>query len=206
MILFAMTSPTPDDPNAGSPQSPPPGSPPPGYGQQGPTPGYGQQNPAQQGYPQQGPAQQGYGQPGYPPPGAAPYPAQPFGGVAGPRPRGPIGEPRSAGMTILWSVLTCGIWTILWSYWNHEELQRYRGDGIGGVGGALLAAFVSPVVMFTIPMEIEQMYREEGRQPPVTTMWGLWFLLPIIGNFVWYLAVQKALNEFWMDHGAPAPS
>jgi hypothetical protein len=34
---------------------------------------------------------------------------------------------------------------------------------------------------------------------------GLWFLLPIVGFFIWYIKVQEAINDFWMRRGAPAP-
>jgi hypothetical protein len=64
--------------------------------------------------------------------------------------------------------------------------------------------FISPVVMFTIPSEIEKMYQRDGRESPVSTLWGLWFLLPIIGHVVWYLKVQSALNDFWMSKGSQA--
>ena len=56
--------------------------------------------------------------------------------------------------------------------------------------------------MFTVPNEIEKMYQRDGRQSPVSTLWGLWFLLPVIGQFIWYLNVQRALNEFWASKGA----
>ena len=55
--------------------------------------------------------------------------------------------------------------------------------------------------MFTIPNEIEKMYQREGRQSPVSTVWGLWFLLPIIGNIIWYVKVQRVLNDFWPSKG-----
>jgi hypothetical protein len=55
-------------------------------------------------------------------------------------------------------------------------------------------------VWFTLANEVEQMYREDGQEPPITTLWGLWFLLPIIGSFVWYLRMQRSLNEFWASH------
>jgi hypothetical protein len=71
--------------------------------------------------------------------------------------------------------------------------------------GVILAVLVHAAVMFTIPMEIEQMYHEEGLESPVSTLVGLWFLLPLIGNLVWYFQVQGALNDFWMARGAPAP-
>ena len=105
-------------------------------------------------------------------------------------------------MTILLSIITCGVWTWVWSFQNHEELKRYRGDGLGGPIGLVLAIVVSAAVMFTIPIEIEKMYQEEGLPSPVSALIGLWVLLPIIGNFVWYFQVQRALNQFWTARGA----
>lgn len=122
----------------------------------------------------------------------------------GPRWRGPVGRPRSIGLTILLTILTCGIWQIVWSYQTHEDLERYRGEGIGATIALILAIFASIAVMFTVPMEIEKLYREEGLEPPFTTLIGLWGLLPLIGNVVWYLQVQKALNDFWIARGAVA--
>jgi hypothetical protein len=116
--------------------------------------------------------------------------------------RGPIGKPRSAGVTILLSIVTFGIWTFVWSYWNGEELKAYRRDGLGGLAYVLFTIFVSPVTMFVMANEVEKMYVEEGRAPLITTMWGLWFLLPLIGNIIWYLRIQRALNEFWQARGA----
>ena len=62
--------------------------------------------------------------------------------------------------------------------------------------------FVSPVLMFTIPNEIKNMYERDGRESPVSAVWGLWFLLPLIGNIIWYVKVQRPLNEFWLSKGA----
>jgi hypothetical protein len=121
-----------------------------------------------------------------------------------PMPQAPTGTPtrqigvqRSAGLTILLTIITLGIWALVWSYLNAEEMKRYRGQGLGGVITLILAIFINPVVWFTLANEAEQLYREDGREPPITTIWGLWFLLPIIGNFVWYLRMQRSLNEFW---------
>lgn len=178
------TEPAGADPGGGA--SPPPGAQPPGGqappGQGAPPPGSG------------------------PPPGlAVPPGSTPLGWVntpIGPRWRGPVGRARPIGVTILLTIVTCGVWAIVWSYQNHDELQRYRGDGLGGAVAIILAIFVSPAIMFTVPMEIEKMYQEEGQESPVTTLWGLWFLLPIIGNIIWYVKVQDALNDFWVARGA----
>ena len=143
----------------------------------------------------------GYGPPpGYnPPPGYAP---QGYSQPRGVPPQSLSGPFYNAGVSILLAIVTLGIWRVFWTYRTNEDLKRYNGDGLGGAVGAVLAFFIVPVVMFTIPNEIEKMYHRDGRQSPVSTIWGLWFLLPLIGNFVWYLKVQDALNDFWMSKGS----
>ena len=108
----------------------------------------------------------------------------------------------SKGLVILLMIVTCGIWGIFWTYRTNEDLKKYNGDGIGGVLGIVIYLLLSVVLMFTIPNEIEKMYQRDGRESPVSTVWGLWFLLPIIGNIIWYVKVQSALNEFWVSKGA----
>jgi hypothetical protein len=56
--------------------------------------------------------------------------------------------------------------------------------------------------MFLMANEVEQIYRRQGKEPPITTLWGLWFLLPLIGNLIWYLRIQRAINDEWSAHGA----
>jgi hypothetical protein len=99
------------------------------------------------------------------------------------------------------TIVTFGLWTWLWSYWNGEELKNYRRDGLGGVGYLLLTIFISPVTMLLMANEVEKLYVEAGEQPRITTLWGLWFLLPLIGNIIWYVRIQHAINEFWQARG-----
>jgi hypothetical protein len=106
------------------------------------------------------------------------------------------------GINILLAFVTCGIWFGVYAYRTHGDLKRYNGDGLGEVAGLLLGIFVSPVVMFTIPSEIEKMYQRDGRQSPVSTLLGLWFLLPFVGWIVWWIKVQRPLNDFWASKGA----
>ena len=42
---------------------------------------------------------------------------------------GPVGKPRSIGLVILLSIVTFGVWTIIWSYQNGEELKSYARTG-----------------------------------------------------------------------------
>jgi hypothetical protein len=114
-----------------------------------------------------------------------------------------VGGPfYSTGLVILLTIVTLGIWPFLWTYRTSEDLKAYNGDGLGGWLGVVLYLFVSPVVMFTIPNEIKNAYERDGRESPVTALWGLWFLLPIIGHIIWYVRVQSALNDFWVAKGA----
>jgi hypothetical protein len=106
------------------------------------------------------------------------------------------------GLVIVLTIITCGIWGFFWTYRTNEDLKKYTGDGLGGAVGVVLYLLLSVVLMFTIPNEIQKMYEREGRQSPVTTLWGMWFLLPLIGNIVWYVRVQQALNDFWSSKGS----
>jgi hypothetical protein len=108
----------------------------------------------------------------------------------------------NTGLNILLAIVTCGIWTWVWTFRAGDDLKRYNGDGLGGVLQLVLVILLAPIVWFTIPNEIEKMYQRDGRESPVSTLWGLWFLLPLVGPFIWYPKVQRALNDFWLSKGS----
>ena len=135
-----------------------------------------------------------------PPPASAPgYAVVPTGRV----PERLGGPYYSIGIVILLTIVTLGIWGIFWTYRTNEDLKKYNGDGLGGVLGIVIYLLINVVLMFTIPNEIKNMYERDGRESPVSAIWGLWFLLPLIGNIIWYVKVQHALNDFWVSKGAP---
>ena len=189
----------PPSPQDGTPRDTPPDRPPPPPGPPG-APGWQWQQPGQY-------APGGQHPPGgeYPPAGQYPQgqwqQAAPWqqGGVVPPSIAGPYHSP---GLVILLTIVTCGIWGAVWSYRTGEDLKQYTSDGLGGVLNLVIFLLISPVLMFTIPAEIEKMYQRDGRESPVNALWGLWFLLPLIGNIIWYLKVQEALNDFWVSKGA----
>jgi hypothetical protein len=120
--------------------------------------------------------------------------------------RGPVGNTRSIGLSILWAVLTLGIYTFIWVYKTQEEVKRYSGNGIGGVLGLVIYILISPVTYFIVPSEVRYMYEDlDGQRSPVRGIYGLWFLLPLIGSIVWFVQVQGALNRYWESKGAPPP-
>ncbi len=54
--------------------------------------------------------------------------------------RGPVGNTRSIPLSILWAILTLGIYTFIWVYRTQEETKRYSGNGIGGILGIVIWA------------------------------------------------------------------
>jgi hypothetical protein len=83
---------------------------------------------------------------------------------------GPIGKPRSVGPTIRVTVVTVGFWTWLWSYWNGEELNMYRRDGVVGAAFLLFTIFIVPVTMFLMAGEVERMYTDASEESRITTL------------------------------------
>lgn len=119
------------------------------------------------------------------------------------RARGPVGETRSIGLSILWFILTLGIYSFYWVYKTHEEIKRYSGNGIGGVLGLVIWLLISPVTFFVVPSEVRWMYEDlDGETSPVRGIYGLWILLPIFGPLIWFVQVQGALNRYWESKGA----
>jgi len=125
-----------------------------------------------------------------------------YGAPTGTPPASIGGLRYNTGATIALSIITLGIWSAIWTYRTSEDLKRYNGDGLGGVLAVVIYLLLSVVLMFTIPNEIQKMYQRDNRESPISTVWGLWFLLPLIGNIIWYVKVQRSLNEFWVSKGS----
>jgi hypothetical protein len=120
---------------------------------------------------------------------------------------GPVGQPRGIGFGILIFIITLGFYGWYWAFKTHEEIKQHTGEGLGGVLGLvvwILAGFVSA---FVIPSEIGKMYRNDGREPPVTGWAGLWLVpgaILVIPGIVWFVKVQGALNRYWTEKSAVA--
>jgi hypothetical protein len=127
-------------------------------------------------------------------------------GSGGATARGPVGTPTNPGTAILLSIVTLGIYTLYWTYKQFEDFKKYSGKGMGGVLGLILGLFTGGITTyFLVPIELKAMYEAEGEESPVEPIIGLWFLLPIVGSFIWYFKVQPAINDFWIKRGAAAP-
>jgi apolipoprotein N-acyltransferase len=123
--------------------------------------------------------------------------------TATPPPTRQVGQQRGVGFAIVMWIVTLGIYGFYWIYKSFEEVRAYRGQGVGGLAGVLLAFII--VSTFLLPAYVGRMYQEDSKQNPVSGYTGFWVLLPYVGSFIWIWKIQSALNEFWASKGAPAP-
>lgn len=122
---------------------------------------------------------------------------------------GAPGNTRSVGLSILWFILTLGIYSFFWVYRTFDEMKRYSGQGLGGPLGLVIylaCVFVAPIAVAItgvfVSSEVQNLYERDGREAPHTGLWGLWLLLPIVGPFIWFIPTQRSLNEYWVSKGA----
>jgi hypothetical protein len=125
---------------------------------------------------------------------------------APPSTTGPLGQPRGIGFGILMMIVTIGIYGIYWMYKTSDEIKQHSGIGVGGVLGLVIYLVISWVMAFETPSEVGKMYKADGREAPFSGWLGLWWLLPIIGNIVWFVKVQGALNRYWESKAGTAPA
>jgi hypothetical protein len=120
---------------------------------------------------------------------------------------GPVGQPRGIGFGILIFIITLGFYGWYWAFKTHEEIKQHTGEGLGGVLGLVVWILASFVSAFVIPSEIGKMYKNDGREPPVTGWAGLWLVpgaILVIPAIVWFVKLQGALNRYWTEKSAGA--
>ena len=114
--------------------------------------------------------------------------------------RGPIGTVRGTGVSILLTLITFGIYSLVWYYQVHNEMKRHTGEGLGG-GLALLIAIIFGVAMpYITSSEVGSMYERRGVAKPVSGVTGLWAfpgVIILIGPLVWFVKTNGALNAYW---------
>ena len=118
---------------------------------------------------------------------------------------GPLGQPRGVAFVIVLTIITLGIYSLYWVYKTQEEMKRHTGDGLGGVLGLVVWILIGVVSAFVIPSEVGNMYRKDGKEPPISGWTGLWLFpgaILIIPAFIWYAKVQGNLNRYWEAKGS----
>jgi uncharacterized protein DUF4234 len=141
-----------------------------------------------------------------PPPPTGAIPAQAYGSapapVPGAMPVGTVGKIRSTGTCILLTIVTLGIYSLVWYFKTHDEMKQHSGTGIGGAIALILGLFVGIAMPFLTAHEVGGLYQRRGQAEPVSAVTGLWVLLPIIGSIIWFVKTNGALNAYWRSLGA----
>jgi hypothetical protein len=140
-------------------------------------------------------------------PPSAPQPPAPYGaGSAAVGPYygpGALGKVRGTGKSILFFIITLGIYGWFWYYGVFDEMKRHRnGEGLGGGLALILAIFVGIVMPFLTGDEVGKLYESRGQPKPVSAITGLWILLPLVGGIIWFVKTNGALNAYWESLGA----
>ena len=116
----------------------------------------------------------------------------------------PVGKPRNVLIIILLSIVTLGIYGLVWVFKTFEEMKQYSDKGVGGWVGLILDLVLGIVVPFLMASEVGKLFSADGKENPVSGYTGLWILLPLVGGLVWLCKTQWALNSFWEGKGAAA--
>jgi hypothetical protein len=123
-----------------------------------------------------------------PPPPETPAPASGWG------PKGKVREPVAV---IIFSIITLGIYYLVWSYKVFHENREYSGQGVGGGWGLFWAILFGIVNVFLLPAEIGNIYEKLGREKRVRGVTGFWVLIPFIGGIIWFVKIQGAMNRLY---------
>ena len=132
-------------------------------------------------------------------------PAVPAMGSAPAVASGPLGKVRGTGSCILLTIVTFGIYSLVWFYKTHEEMKRHSGQGLGGTIALLIAIFVGVAAPFLTSNEVGELYERRGQSKPVTGLSGLWYfpgMFILIGPIVWFVKTNGALNAYWRSLGS----
>lgn len=140
-------------------------------------------------------------------PASAPAPSAAAAATA----RGPIGEERGVAVAILLTVLTCGIYGLVWLYKMGDELNSHQGKGRISAGVDVLLCLVTCglwfiYLMYKYPSVLHDISVEEGG--PVVDVTVICLVLALLGGFIPFgglIAVailQGEINKHWEAHRA----
>lgn len=120
---------------------------------------------------------------------------------------GQIGEVRNPIMMIVLTIVTCGIYGLIWHYKVSKEINDFTKTEMTSPTFAIVGIFCfifAYINYYKIDQAIVAIDNVEGRRSE--SRFILWILLSIlagVGTFMMIYQVQESLNNIWYAHGAP---
>ncbi len=115
----------------------------------------------------------------------------------GPAGQRPVGKQRGGVAVVLLSLVTLGIYWLVYLFKTHDEIRRHSGRGLGGGVALLIAFFLGFLSPFLLGNDVHQARLAAGLPPRVSWLTGFWTLIPLLGLFIFAVKVQDALNDYW---------
>jgi hypothetical protein len=112
--------------------------------------------------------------------------------------RGPIGKQRDGIVVVLLSIITLGIYWLVYVYKTHHEIKQHSGVGLGGGLALVLAIFLGFLAPFLLGNDVRAARAEAGLADRVSWLTGFWSWIPLLGLFIFEVKLQNALNEYWV--------
>jgi len=78
----------------------------------------------------------------------------------------PVGKPRRVLVIILLSIITFGIYGLVWIYKTFEEMKEYSGKGVGGWVGVILDIVIGFVIPFLMGLRSWQALQRRRQGEP----------------------------------------
>jgi hypothetical protein len=109
----------------------------------------------------------------------------------------PVGKRRGGVTVVLLSIVTLGIYWLVYVFKTHSEIRQHSGLGLGGGVALLLAIFLGFLTPFLLGHDVQRARSAAGLPPRVSWLTGFWTLIPLLGLFIFVVKIQNALNDYW---------
>ncbi|MDR1927046.1 MAG: DUF4234 domain-containing protein [Oscillospiraceae bacterium] len=117
-----------------------------------------------------------------------------------------IGEKQEPIKIFLLSIVTCGIYGLIWDYKTGEEINKALGREAVNTNLVWISILCFPVILYYL-YTVDQALMELGVQRGIRydSNFVLWILLYVVASAGWFVAMfqtQAFLNRVW-EQGAP---
>jgi len=105
-------------------------------------------------------------------------------------------QKQSPVLVIVLTLVTCGIYGIIWNFKVAKELNDFTGREVIPMWVPIVSYFFGPVMFYFADAAITEIAREKGFEwKSKLVMWVLtWFCL-MVGQFIYMFQVQTQLNS-----------